>query len=232
MEAAGGRRTRLPAFQLSATPPLRKRRARGRRPPLAAAPAQGLGAALPAGPGQRGAALPGSGAERGRSSGLGPRWGSAGRAEKALGFQGSVIWFLMCVFSFSPPPLSLSSSRCFSPPPQTHAYTHTHTRTQRFSLPPPGRRGKPNLRPTKAFGIVACAPSGTALKPSNAASAMSGKAPRPGMPHLPDVFHRTECWFCCSLIPVVCPPPPPPDVLQLSPFEIVWFLKILFQALN
>ena len=141
----------------------------------------------------------------------------------------------VCVFFLSSSSLSLLLPLLFSSSPNarihTHTHTHTHTHAQRFSLPPPGRRGKPNLRPTKAFGIVACAPSGTAPKPSNAASAMSGKAPRPGMPHLPDVFHRTECWFCCSLIPVVCPPPPP-DVLQLSPFEIVWFLKILFQALN
>nr|XP_047924482.1 RING1 and YY1-binding protein isoform X2 [Anser cygnoides] len=44
-----------------------------------------------------------------------------------------------------------------------------------------GQKGKPNLQPTKAFGIVACAPFGTAPKPSNAASAMSGKAPPQGV---------------------------------------------------
>ncbi|PKK26368.1 RING1 and YY1 binding protein [Columba livia] len=78
----------------------------------------------------------------------------------------------VCVFFLSSSSSS-SFSRRLSPPPQTHTYTHASP------LPPPpqGRKGKPNLQPMKAFGIVVCAPSGTAPKPSSAASAMSGKAP-------------------------------------------------------
>lgn len=43
-----------------------------------------------------------------------------------------------------------------------------------------GQKDKRNLPQTKAFGIVASAPLGTAPKPLNAASAMCGKAPPPG----------------------------------------------------
>ena len=43
-----------------------------------------------------------------------------------------------------------------------------------------GQKDKQNLPQTKAFGIVASAPSETAPKPLNAVSAMWGKAPPPG----------------------------------------------------
>lgn len=43
-----------------------------------------------------------------------------------------------------------------------------------------GQKGKQNLQPMKAFGIVVSAPLGTVLKPLNAAYVMSEKAPLQG----------------------------------------------------
>lgn len=162
--------TRLPARKLAHPPS---------HPPAAGGGTRAAwpGGFGPVGPG-RSSAPPAPLRARPRSGFVGcsrPRGRAAVRA--GAGFRGSVTWFLMCVFSFSPPPpLSL----LLPPPLSSSPNTHVHTHASPLPPPPQGRKGKPNLQPTKAFGIVACAPSGTAPKPSNAASAMSGKAPPQG----------------------------------------------------
>lgn len=169
--------TRLTAFKLS-LPPSRRGKEGGREGG-GAAPRRGaggggrprarLGSVRP-GPARPVWALPRRGAgggARGRTAplrapapvgvcrpfpGAGGGWVGGAAVRAGAGFRGSVTWFLMCVFSFSPP---------LPPPPPPvaslllpkHTRTHTHTR---FPSPSPSTRPKRQAKPAADEGFWDC----------------------------------------------------------------------------